>query len=80
MKLLKKVTAVTTIAAIILASTITNAANVAINDTTATTPGNVGVTTTIITVTDTVTGTGFSDANEIVSAEITNLDGSATAS
>lgn len=75
MKYLRKILAISIITTIVLASTITSAANIAINNTTATTPSNVGIQTTVLTITDTITGTGFSDTNEITSATITTLSG-----
>jgi methionine-rich copper-binding protein CopC len=73
MKILKKITAITIIASIVLASTITSAANTAINSSTAA-AGVAGA----IGDTITVTNTGeFPDGDEIATATITLLDGTA---
>lgn len=72
MKTIKKISAIISIAAIILANTITFAENAAINNTTASTSGLVsGVDT--ITITD--AGGSFTSTWEIVSATITTLSG-----
>lgn len=70
MKYLEKIVAITTIASLLIASSITT--NASINGTTATSTNWVVGTT--ITITD--SGNGFTDLNEITSAVITNLDGS----
>lgn len=71
MKYLKKILAISTIASILIASSITT--NAAINNTTATSAD--GLQNTVITITD--SGNEFINTNEITSATIKKLDGTA---